>query len=154
VRVDGTEGGELLEGGVDTAAVDVAAKEAPDLIFGQAFGGCLDGLANTVGDGVAGRCTEEESSTCGTVFPYGQGSLEMRQADDRGGVEGGIDGAEAQDLRLGATGGGSVKGGTELAQAGIAMMPKLPCLVIAAEEDFGGVAGPVESAPEFASDGG
>ena len=124
------------------------------MIFGQSVGGRFDSLANTVGDGVAGRCTEEERGTCGTVIPCGQGSLEMGQADDGAGVEGSIDGAEAEDLSLGATGGGSVKAGTELAQAGIAIMPKLARRVVAAEEDFGGGAGPVESAPEFAGDGG
>ena len=55
MTADGTEGGELLEGGVDPAAVDVATKSAPDVIFGQSVGGCIDRLANTVGDGVAGR---------------------------------------------------------------------------------------------------
>jgi len=61
----------------------------------------------------------------------------MGQADDGAGVEGSIDGAEAEDLSLGATGGGSVKAGTELAQAGIAIMPKVARRVVAAEEDSG-----------------
>ena len=78
----------------------------------------------------------------------------MRQADDRGGVEGGVDGAEAEDLGLGAAGGGAAQAGLELAQDGIAMVPEVASRVIAVKEDFGSSGGPVEGAAEFACDRG
>ena len=71
-----------------------------------------------------------------------------------GGVQGGVDGAEAEDLGFGAAGGGSAQAGTELAQGGIAMLPEVAGRRIAAEEDFGSSGGPVESAAEFAGDRG
>ena len=91
------EGNEFFEGSVDTVGLDVAMKEAPDLILRQSGVGCLDGLANTVGNGVPGGHAEEEGGTGVAVIPYGEGSLEMGQADDGGGVQGRVDGAETQD---------------------------------------------------------
>jgi hypothetical protein len=46
--------------------------------------------------------------------------------------------------------GGATQTGTELAQAGIAALPKLAGRVIAAEEDYGCGGCPVERAPQFA----
>ena len=84
----------------------------------------LDGLADAVGDGVSGGHAEEEGGAGVAVIPYGEGSLEMGQADDGAAVEGSIDGAEAQDLGLGTAGGGAAQAGTELAQGGITIAAK------------------------------
>jgi hypothetical protein len=46
------EGNELFEGRADTVTLEVAMKKAPDLILRQSGVGCLDRLANTVGDRV------------------------------------------------------------------------------------------------------
>jgi hypothetical protein len=81
-------------------------------------------------------------------------------------VERGVNGAEAQDLGFGAAGGGAAEaprlaprqagtggaGGTELAQGGIAIPPKLAGRVITTEEDFGCGGCPVERAAQFAGD--
>jgi hypothetical protein len=150
VDAEGTEGNECFEGSVDTVALDVTMKEAPDLILRQSVIGGLDRFADTVGDGVSGRHAEEEGGAVVAVIPNGEGSLEMGQADDGGGVQGGVDGAETQDLGLGATGGGAVQTGLELAQVGIAVLPKLARGGIAAKEDFGSDGSPVESTAEFA----
>jgi hypothetical protein len=72
----------------------------------------------------------------------------MGQADDRGGVQGCVDGAEAQDLGFGAAGGGAAQAGTELAQGRIAVPPEVAGRRITAEEDFGGSA-----ADQVAEDG-
>jgi hypothetical protein len=82
-------------------------------------------------------------STGGTVVPHGKGSLEVEQADNRATVESGVDRAEAQDLGLGAAGGGAAQAGPELAQAGIALLPKLPGRTVATEKDFGNGGGPL-----------
>ena len=116
--------------------------------------GGLDGLANTVGDGVPGGHAEEKGGTFVAVIPYGEGSLEMGQADDGSGVEGRIDGAKTQDLGLGAAGGGAAQAGMELAQGGIATLPKVARRRIAAKEDFGSSGSPVESTAELAGDDG
>ena len=47
----------------------------------------------------------------------------MVDFDLRAGVEGGVDGTEAQDLGFGAAGGGSVYVGAALAQRGITVVP-------------------------------
>ena len=132
----------------------MAVKETPDLILRQSGVGCLDRPVNTIGDGIPCGHTEEKGSTGVAVISHGEGSLKMRQADDRGGVQGTVDGAEAQDLGLGATGGGAAQTGTKLAQGGIAILPKLAGRAIAAEEDFWCRGSPVEGAAEFAGDGG
>ena len=67
-----------------------------------------------------------------------------------GGVQGGVDGAETQDLGLGAAGGGAPQAGTELAQGGITVPPELAGSGITAKKDFGSSGGPVESAAKFA----
>jgi hypothetical protein len=89
---------QLLEGGIDAVAVDVAVEESPDLVFRQSFGGCVESLANTVGNRVTGGIAEEKGSAGEAVIPNGEGSLEMGQADDGARVESSLDGAEAQDL--------------------------------------------------------
>ena len=77
----------------------------------------------------------------------------MRQADDRGGIEGGVNGAEAQDLSLGTAGSGTAQAGPELAQDRIAVVPEFTGGRITAEEDFRSRSGPVKSAAEVAGDG-
>ena len=78
----------------------------------------------------------------------------MGHADNGAGVEGGVDGAEAQDLGFGAAGGGAVQARAELAQGGIAILPKLAGGMVATEEDFGCGSCPIERAAQFAGDGG
>jgi hypothetical protein len=85
----------------------MAVKETPDLIFRQSLRGLLESLANAFGDRVTGGVAEEEGGAGGTVIPYGQSGLEMRHTDGGGGVEGSVDGAEAEDLGFGAAGGGA-----------------------------------------------
>jgi hypothetical protein len=154
LSVECAQGNELFEGGVDTAALDVAMKEAPDLILGQSVVGGLDGFADTVGDRVSGGGAEEEGGARVAVIPYGEGSLEMRQADDGGGVQGGVDGAEGAGpglrrgwwrRRAGPDGAGSRQ------DSGPARGRGLPHH---GEEDFGSSGGPVESVAEFAGNRG
>jgi len=128
---------ECFEGCVDTVALDVTVKEAPDLMLRQSVAGGIDGFADAVGDGVSGGHAKEKRGAGVAVVPYGEGSLEVRQGDDGGGVQGSVNGTEAQDLGLGATGGGAVQTGTKLAQGGIAVLPKLFRGGVAAKEDFG-----------------
>jgi hypothetical protein len=56
-------------------------KEAHNLRLRQCAAGGVDGFADTVGDGVSGGPAEEEGGTGVAVVPYGEGSLEVRQAD-------------------------------------------------------------------------
>jgi hypothetical protein len=152
--VQGAESNECFEGSVDTVALDVAMKEAHNLRLRQCAAGGVNGFANTVGDGISGGHAEEEGGTGVAVIPYGEGSLEVRQGDDGGGIERRVDGAETQDLGLGTTGGGAAHTGTKLAQAGIAILPKLAGRSVATEEDFGSRGGPIEGAAELAGDRG
>jgi hypothetical protein len=78
----------------------------------------------------------------------------VRQADDGGGVQRRVDGAETPDLGLGATGGGTAQAGTKLAQGGIAILPKLSGRGVAAKEDLGRCGSPVEGPAEFAGNRG
>ena len=118
MRVECAQGYEAFEGGVNAAALDVAVEEAPDLRLRQSVVGGLDSFADTVGDGVSGGRAEEEGGARVAVIPYGEGSLEVVQADDGGGVQGGVDGAETQDLGPGTTDGGAAHTGAKLAQGG------------------------------------
>jgi hypothetical protein len=131
----------------------MAVKETPDLIFRQSLRGLLESLANAVGDRVTGGVAEEEGGAGGTVIPYGQSGLEMRHTDGGGGVEGSVDGAEAEDLGFGAAGGGAAQPGAKVAQGRIAILPELARGMVATEEDLGCGGGPVESTPQFAGDG-
>jgi hypothetical protein len=49
----------LFEGGLDFVAGDVAVKEAPDLIPGQADFGFFDGNLDAIGGDVTGGSAEE-----------------------------------------------------------------------------------------------
>ena len=100
----------------DDAAADVAVKELPDLFPGEAVGLSLQSLADAIGNGVSDAVTEEGGGGVGTVVPQGEGSLEVRQADDGAAVESSVDGAEAQHLCFAATGGGTVEARAVLAQ--------------------------------------
>ena len=79
--MDGIQGQELLECGFDAFAADMAMEESTHLFSGQSGEGCVDGFADTVGDGVAGRCAEEEGRALGAVVPHGEGSLKVGQPD-------------------------------------------------------------------------
>ena len=50
MSVECAQGNEVFEGRVEAVALDVAVKEAPDLILRQSVVGGLDGFADTVGD--------------------------------------------------------------------------------------------------------
>lgn len=65
--VEGAEGNECFEGCVDTVALDVTMKEAPDLILRQSVIGGVDGFADMVSDGVPGGHAEEDGGTGGAV---------------------------------------------------------------------------------------
>src|ERR1700733_2574027 len=77
----------------------------------------------------------------------------MRHAYDGGGIQGGVDGAETEDLGFGAAGGGATEAGLQLAQGGIAVLPEVAGGGIATEENFRSGGGPVERASEVAGDG-
>ena len=49
----------MFEGGFDFVAGDVAVKEAPDLIPGQADFGFFDGILDAIGGDVTGGSAEE-----------------------------------------------------------------------------------------------
>src|SRR5882757_5320152 len=153
-EIDCAEGNECFEGSLDAVALDVTMKEAGDFRLRQSIAGGFDGFADAVGDGIAGGHAEKKGGTVVAIVPYGEVGLEMRQADDGGGVEGGVDGAEAQDLCLGTAGGGSAQAGPELAQDRIAVVPEFAGSSITAEENFRSRRGPVESVAEFAGDWG
>src|SRR5579863_3478315 len=103
------KGNERFQGSVDAVALDVTMKEAGDFGLRQSFVCGFDGFADTVGDGIACGQAEKQGGTGVAIVPYGEGGLEMRQADDGGGVEGRVNGAETQDLGLGTTGGGAAQ---------------------------------------------
>src|ERR1700722_5930123 len=145
-RAEGAEGNEFFQGVVDTVALDVAMKETPDLILRQSAIGSLDGFPDTVGDGVSGGHAEEEGGTGVAVIPNGEGSLEMWEADDGGGVQGGVNGTEAQDVSFGTAGGGAMQAGLELAQGGVAVLPEFAGRGVATKENFGSGGSPFESA--------
>jgi hypothetical protein len=86
----------------------MTAKESPDLGSGQSFRGSVEGLADALGGGIDWRDVEEEAGAGQAVVPYGQGGLEMAGFDEGAAIEGGVDGAETQDLRFCAAGGGAV----------------------------------------------
>ena len=65
-------------------------KEAHNLRLGQCAAGDVNGFADTVGDGSSGGPAEEEGGTGVAIIPYGEGSLEVRQSDDGGGVQRGV----------------------------------------------------------------
>ncbi len=112
MAADCVEGQQLFEGSIDAVAWDMAMEETNDLILRQSYWGLLECFANTVGNGVTGGVSEEERSAGGAVIPNGESSLEVGQADDGAGVESSVDGAEAQDLGLGAAGRGAAQAGT------------------------------------------
>jgi hypothetical protein len=84
------------------------------------------------------------------IIPNGEGSLEVRQSDD--GVEGGVDGAKAEDLGFGPAGGGAPHAWAELAEDGKAMLPEFGGRGVAAEEEFGSGGRPVYCAAELAGE--
>jgi hypothetical protein len=114
----------------------------------------LDGFPNAVGDGVSGSQAEEADGAPVAVGPYGVGCFEVGEADDFTTVEGGIKGAEAQELGLAAAGGYAPQAGITIAERLIAICPKLLRLLVAAKEDFGPRGGPGNGAAQCADDGG
>ena len=152
--VDRTQRYELLECGLDAAAADTAVEESTYLLSGQeAIGGRVDGFEDTVGGVVTGGCAEKEGGACGAVVPYGEGSLEVSQPDDGSAVENSVDGAEAENLSFGPTGGGAILARMDLAQDRVNVVPKISRLVVADEVEGLRIAYPVESAAEFGGEG-
>ena len=130
-------------------------EESSYLHSGQeAVGGSIDCFEDTVGGVVAGGCAEEEGGACGAIVPYGEGSLKVRQPDYRAAVEDRVNGAEAQNLGFGPTGGCAVEAGTSLAQGRVAVVPESSRLVVADKAEGLRIADPIESAAEFGGDGG
>ena len=143
-----------FEGGVDARGIEVAVKDAPNLVFRQSFFGGLYGFADAVGDGIAGGHAEEHGGAFVAIIPHGKSGLEVGKRDGGRRIEGGIDCAEAEDLGLGAAGGGAAHPGVKLAEGGIVLLPKIACGGIALEENFGSGGGPVQGAAEFTGNGG
>ena len=130
-------------------------EESSYLHSGQeAIGGRVDGFEDTVDGVVAGGCAEEEGGACGAVVPYGEGSLEVSQPDDGSAVENSVDGAEAQNLGFGTTGGGAIQARLDLAQGRVAFVPELSRLVVADEANGVRITDPIESATDFGGEGG
>ena len=102
----------------------------------------------------AGSGVEEEVGAGLTVIPYGQGGLEMDGFDAGAAIESGVDGAEAQNLGFGPTGGGAILARMDLAQDRVNVVPKISRLVVADEVEGLRIAYPVESAAEFGGKGG
>ena len=137
-----SERAEPFERLVDEGAADVAVKELPDLVSGEAVGRSLESLADAIGNGVSDAVAEEGGGGVGTVVRQGEGRLEVRQPDDGAAVESGVDGAEAQHLGFGAAGGCAVETRALLAQGRVVVVPELVCGRVAAKEDFGVGLGP------------
>ncbi len=114
-------------------------EEAADLRFCEAVLRGFDGFADAVGDGVSGGEAEEAGGAFVAVLPDGHGCIEVGQADEITRVESGVESAEAEDLGLGAAGGGSVEAGAGLviAQPRIVLGPPRGCFLIAAKKDGG-----------------
>jgi len=68
----------------------------------------------------------------------------MRHGDEGAAIEGGVDGAETQDLGLGPAGGGSEEAWTGLAQVRVALFPKRFRSLVAAQECASCRDGPIE----------
>src|ERR1700683_3476727 len=119
-------------------------KESPDLGFSQSFRGSVEGLADALGGRIDGSGVEEETGAGQAVVPYGQGGLEVAGFDEGAAIEGGVDGAEAQNLCFSAAGGGTVYVCAALTQGRIAIIPQLASGWGAAEDDPGLAVHPVE----------
>ena len=132
----------------------MAVEEGADLTFGQAFRGGVEGFADAPGGGIDGGDVEEETGAGLAVIPHGQGGVEMGGVDDGAAIEGGVDGAEAENLGFGAAGGCAVHVRTALAQGRIAILPQLSRGWGAAELDFSLALRPVEGAAQLAGQGG
>ena len=96
----------MLEGEFDALFADVVVKEASDLRFAEALRAHIQSLADASGRGINGSRVEEETGAGTAVIPDSQSGIEMANFDYRVRVESGIDGTEAQDLGIGAAGGG------------------------------------------------
>ena len=131
----------------------MAVKESPDLASGQTFRCSVEGLADAPGGGIDGSGVEEETGTRLAVVPYGQGGVEMAGFDEGAAIEGGVDGAEAQNLSFGAAGGGAVYVWAALAQARIAIIPQLSSGCGAVEDERGLAVHPVEGTAQLAGQG-
>ncbi len=73
--------------------------------------------------GSMGASLKKRRALCLAVVPHGQGGVEMGDFDLGAAIEGGVEGAEAEDLGFGAAGGGAVGVLAALAQGGIAIHP-------------------------------
>ncbi len=78
----------------------------------------------------------------------------MRQLDDGAAVESGVEGAQAQHLRFGATGGGSAEPGTSLTQDRVVFVPKFGGGRVAAKAEFALGLYPLDGEAETAGEGG
>ena len=125
----------------------MAVEEIADLFSGEAVVCSLKSLADAIGNGVSDAVTEEGGGGIGTVVPQGEGRLKVGQADDGAAVKSGVEGAEAQYLGFGATGGGAVEAGAVLAQGRVVVVPEFACGLVAAKEEFGLALCPLDGAP-------
>src|SRR3984885_13812048 len=119
-----SERAEFFEGLVDGATAEVAVEEIADLFSGEAVFCRLKSLEDAIGDGVCDTGTEKGAGRAGTVVPEGEGCLKVGQLDDGAAVESGVEGAQAEYLSFGTTGGGGAETGTGLTQDGEVVVPK------------------------------
>ena len=148
------ERAEFFEGLVDGGTAEVAVEEVADLFSGEAVVCRLKSLEDAIGDGVCDRGTEEGAGRMGTVVPEGEGGLKVGQLDDGAAVESGVEGAQAQYLSFGPTGGGGVESGTGPTQDGVVVVPKFCGGRVAGKAELALALYPLDGQAETAGDGG
>ena len=148
------ERAEFFEGLVDGGTAEVAVEEIADLFSGEAVVCRLKSLEDAIGDGVCDRGTEEGAGRIGTVVPEGEGCLKVGQLDDGAAVESGVEGAQAEYLSFGTTGGGGAESGMGLTQDGVVVVPKFGGGRVASKAEFALALYPLDGQAETARDGG
>ena len=118
VASDSAQAAQLLQREVDAFPAYMAVEEGADLTFGQAFRSGVEGFADAPGGGIDGGNVEEEAGAGLAVVPHGQGGVEMGGFHDGAAIEGGVNGAEAENLGFGAAGGCAVDVGRPWLKAG------------------------------------
>jgi len=117
-------------------------------------GRVIQGLADTIDGRISGGVAEDPAGAVGAIFPHGQGGFEMRLGDDGAAIEGGVDGAQAEDLGFGSIGGGAVEAWARAAEARVTIVPELAGGWVAAEGPLRYATHPVEGAAQLAGHSG
>src|ERR1700761_6813094 len=90
----------------------------------------------------------------GTVVPEGEGCLKVGQLDDWAAVESGVEGAQAEYLSFGTTGGSGAESGMGLAQDGVVVIPKFGGVQVTGKAEFALALYPLDGQAETAGAGG